>query len=304
MEQQDKKILEITKASIYSPDFYRGLLDTPLSWSMKYFFSLALILAVVSSAAFGIHAVPAINSFIVNLAPNILKYYPAGLEVSIKNGVASSTVAEPYFIKIPTELASGVAMSTSSTPPENLMVIDTKETFKNIDQFNGFKTWILLSKDALVSTGKNGGIQIQPLKDVPDMAINKKQVELWLQNIAPLAKFAIPIILLAAFAFFFLALSIKLVYLFFLALLVLLIAKIKHVELGGYKKAYQIGLHAMTAAILVEALLQIFLGVKAPFLFTIISLLAVWFNLDFETSTPEIVPLINPAVPATPAKAE
>ena len=295
---QKEKLLGVIRASIYAPYFYRAVLSKPLSWSIKYFFSFALVLAVISTAVVGWRAVPAVNSFLSNLAPTILKYYPDELEVAIKNGEATSNVPEPYVIKLPQELIDSWEKSgDQNLAPENLMVINTKTRLIDWKEFQDYKAVALLSKDAIVLRDKNGGVRIQPLTDVPNTTINKKEIASMLEGIKPYAKLAAPILVLVIFLLAYSWLMLKLIFLFIAALLVWLIAaKFKGINIG-YKKAYQVGLHAMTAALLLETFLRIFLGVAVPYIFTIVTLLAVWFNLNFKEGFPSVSkPDSNPPV--------
>ena len=139
---QSEKLLHLIRASIHNPEFYKGLLSRKISWSFKYFFSFILILAVVSTAVFGWRAVPAVNSFLNNLAPTILEYYPDELEIVIKDGEASSNVAEPYVIKLPAELMSNAPESAPPNEPldaendvENALVINTKSSLIDWKEF-------------------------------------------------------------------------------------------------------------------------------------------------------------------------
>ncbi len=280
---QEEKLLNVVYASVYSPAFYKALLLKPLSWSIKYFFSFTLVLAVISTAVAGWQAVPAVNSFLNNLAPTILKYYPENLEIVIKDGEASSNVPEPYVIQLPPELISSWNKAANPNPvPENLLVINTETRLVDWKEFQNYKALALLSKDAIVFMDRNGGVRIQPLTAVPNTTINKKEIASMLDGVKPFAKFAAPILVLIIFIGVYSVLSFKLIYLFAAALLIWLIAtKFKKLDVG-YKKAYQVGLHAMTAALLFEMFLRIFLGVRVPFLFTIITLVVAWFNLSFK----------------------
>ncbi|MEK7507906.1 MAG: DUF1189 family protein [Patescibacteria group bacterium] len=289
---QKEKLIDIIRASIYAPDFYKALLSKPLSWSIKYFFSFALVLAVIYTAVTGWRAVPAVNSFLNNLAPTILKYYPDKLEVVIKDGEAVSNVPEPYIIKLPKELIDywGKAEDQASVP-ESFLVIDTRTRLIDWKEFLDYETVALLSKDAVVFMDKNGGVRIQPLTGVPNTTINKKEIASILNRIEPFIKFAAPILVFVIFLGAYSVLVFNLVYLFIAALLIWLIAtKFRGVNIG-YKKAYQIGLHAMTSALLLEAFFKIFLGVRVPYVFTIITLIAVWINLEFKQE--KLIPIAD-----------
>lgn len=278
-----EKLLDVIKASVYSPAFYKAVLSKPLSWSFKYFFSFILIIAVISTAVFGWRLVPTVNSFLSNLAPTILKYFPNELEVVIKDGQATSNVAEPFLIPFPHELAPKSVAINGQNPDEfvNLLVINTKAGFTDWKEFQGYETMALLSKDAIVFMDK-GGIKIQPLTGIPNTTINKKELTAILEGIKPFMKFAAPLLVLFIFLGVYSVLSFKVVYLLVAALVLWLIAaKFKGLKIG-YKKSYQVGLHAVTAALLLETVLQLFFGVRIPYVFTILTLVIAWFNLSFE----------------------
>ena len=90
--------------SIYSPEFYKELLGLPFSFSLKYFYSLAVVLAVALAVIFSFKIIPAAQPFLQSIGPQVLNYYPDELVITIKNGDVSTNVAEPYLLPLPAPL--------------------------------------------------------------------------------------------------------------------------------------------------------------------------------------------------------
>jgi len=270
-------LLAAMRKSIYSPEFYRDLLARPLSFSFKYFYSLALALSLVFTVWFSLSAIPFLQTLMRTLEPAILASYLDELVVTIQGGKASVNVAEPYPVPLPDELRALVGRANESLP-ENLFVINTKEPF-TLEGFRGYDTAILLTEEAFVIRDKDG-IRVQELSQVPNVKIDKSSVVSVVGYLAPLLRWLIPVVVFAIFIGLLAFMSAKLVYLLFGALLVWVVGKIRHVKFG-YAKAYQIGMHAITLSVLVGALS--FLGFpKIPYLFTILFVVMAWLNLAPE----------------------
>lgn len=273
-----KLIWEI-RDSIYGPAYYQGLLAKPFSYSLKYFFTLAILIALITSVSFLVSAVPAVQSFLANVGTKILEYYPEELEIAIKNGVVSTNIQEPYFVKLPQEFRNSIEKGSGiSQGTENLFVIDTKTPF-TVDQFKNYRTLLLITKDSIVHSDGGGKITIQSLAKIDNFTINKIKMTYFLNRAEPYFKFIYPIIAVASFFLFLAGICLNLSYLLFIALLIWLIARIKKIKIG-YGKSFQLGLHLVTAAIAINSLLFLIAPqVRIPFLFTAIVLIAAIVNI-------------------------
>lgn len=273
----------LVKNSIYSPEFYRDLLGRPLSFSIKYFYSLALILALIATVIISWNLIPLAQSFLAGIGPQVLDYYPEELVITIKNGEASTNVREPYFLKLPEGLTVNdskyvVENPEGETDLENFLVIDTATTF-TVEGFRSYKTAVLLMKDSAAYYGDSGEIRIQPIKGFPDTTVNKSLISTFIGKVEPFLAFAAPLIVIGAFLMAMVVLSFKLVYLLLGAFLVWSIAGIRKIKMG-YGKAYQLGIHAMTLGILLNALTYVFIPTfSVPFFFTIVMCAIAFMNL-------------------------
>lgn len=279
----------ILKNSIYSPEFYRSLKEKKVSFSLKYYYTLALGLSLVLTVYYSFVFVPALSSFLREIGPQIIKNYPDELVVNIKDGKVSVNVTEPYRISFPEELKTIYEKLPAAPPEENLLVIDTKNQFTP-ERFEEYHAYVLLTKEMVAYREGKKGIKIEPLSQFPNVEITKKKVAALADNILSLRKFLAPLLVFGLFVFFILLFSLNLLWLFLGAFLVWAIARVKKVELG-YTKAYQIGIHAITLSSLVETFLFVVQPIpKVPFLFTMIMIFVTIVNLRpvFKSQSPEI----------------
>lgn len=293
--------LDNVKNSIYGPEFYKKLLTKAPSFSFKYFYALVSVLAVVLTAQFSFRAIPSLNTFLAGIGPQIVSNYPNELVITIKNGQASSNVDEPYFIKTPASIlgenfknvpvitVNGLQPSSSSSSvPENLIVIDTKNQFSEAD-FDKYNTFAVLTKTSLAMRKDSGKIEIQSLNKIPDWTISKASVSSFVGKIQPFIKFASPLFVLMFFVGYMFYFSLQLIYLLLAALLIWAVTKIKKLQIG-YKKSYQAGLHIMTFPLLIGAIstiLNIHITDAIPFFTTIV--IVVFATINFEPRKTESV---------------
>lgn len=269
--------LDNVKNSIYGPEFYDELQSKPISFSFKYFYALASILAVIGTAQFSFQVIPGLTTFLSGLGTEIVNSYPSELVLIIKDGQASSNVAEPYFIKTPESMRKENYRNFPA--PDNSVVIDTKNQFTE-ESFAQHNTFAVLTKTSLAFRKDNEGIEIYSLNEMPDLTINSASVASFVGKIQPFVKFTWPFFVLASFAGFLLSISVELIYLLFAALLIWLVAKIKKFPLG-YKKSYQAGLHIITFPLLfgvASSLLNI--HVPIPFFETILLVVVALINFE------------------------
>ena len=117
------------------------------------------------------------------------------------------------------------------------------------------------------------------------MTIDKARVAAFVGKMAPLAKFVGPLVVLMTLVGIFIFSNFKLLYFLIAALLVWAIVSIKKLDLG-YKKSYQIAMHAAT----LPMLLTIFTGLgvlpSVRFIPTILLLVVVWINLKSVETVP------------------
>jgi len=270
--------------SFYKPDFYSQVIKKPVSYSFKNFFLFALILGLILAAVCSFIYIPKIKIFLDNVGTQIVNIYPSELKIEIKNGVASANVQQPYFIKVPAFFNQG---SDKTKQLENLIVIDTNNEFST-EKFNEYKTAAVLNKSSITTLDNQSGLKVLPLKDVKSFSLDKQMINSLFDKIKPLFKFVYPVFSVGAFIAIFLGISLHLVYLFFGALLIWIIAKINKVQIG-YWKSYQVGMHMMMPAILITTVTGFF-HFTFPFFLTLLIILIAVFNLKNIENPTQIEP--------------
>lgn len=269
-----QKFMEFFKnlaSSFYKPAFYSATLQKPVSYSFKNFFLFALILALILTGVYSFIYFPKIKTFLDNVVTQGIDAYPDGLKIEIKNGSASANAPQPYFVKLPGFFAG------NPNQLENLFVIDTNNEFST-EKFNEYKTLVVLNKSSIAAFDNKDQIKIIPLKDVKDFILDKQTVNSFYEKVKPWFKSVYPIFLFGSFLLVFLMISMHLVYLFFGALLVWIIAKIKGIKMG-YWKSYQAGIHLIMPVILITTIIGFF-GFRFPFLFTLLLIIMAILNLE------------------------
>ena len=270
------KLLSKIKSSIYDPQYYQGLINRPFSYSVKYVFSFTFILALLLMVEFSIFSLPQFMSGLNELGPSVVNSYPDELQVVVKNGMASTNVKEPYYVKNFDSLKEAEVGIYENTP-KNFIVIDTKSK-ASIEDLQKHDTLFLITETHFMYQEESGKVTAQSLADIPDVVINKVSVSQFVDEYSPYLKIFIPVIYISILIFVYIYVLFNLVYLLFVALLIWFVASLKKIKLG-YKKSYQISIHLMT----LPALIILLLPSTFPFAFTLLLLGGALVNLQSQS---------------------
>jgi hypothetical protein len=233
------------KNSIYNKDYYQNtIFNESLKTSIKYLAKLCLLIALAGLIIFSF-SMPNIAKEIKNFVSAVAQGYPQDLIISLNKGEVSTNKEEPFFMAVPENIFKKED-KTSDLYKENLIVIDTKNNY-SLEKFNEYSTFFLLAKKELITIKGNGGIEALPLSKYKDIEINKSYV---IETEGVIINKYLPLINIFVFPLVFFALFIgsfigSLIVSFWYALLVLMISKIKKIDLS-YRKSYQYALHAIT----------------------------------------------------------
>ncbi|MFH1769673.1 MAG: DUF1189 family protein [Parcubacteria group bacterium] len=248
------------KNSIYGPQFYKDLQNKSLGFSIGYLFKLALLIALVATIIYSIVLVPKVSDFLDNIGADIIDYYPDELVMDIKDGKVSVNVPEPYFLALPGELRGELDDTNVDPSVENLLVINTKQEF-SIDLFESYNTVALLGEDYIAHYDDNSQIAIISLSDVPDFTLDADKVSTWAGKIESIVKI-VPMVILPIGVFlvsFFVTFIWNLIYMFFGAIVILILLKIMGKQ-TGYGHSYRIGLHALTLNVIIKPISELGFG--------------------------------------------
>ncbi|MDO8483116.1 MAG: DUF1189 family protein [bacterium] len=270
------------KSSLYNPVFYASLRGRTLGSSFKYFFFLVSVLAFVMAFAWGSQLAPLFSG--ENLK-KIVNYYPEELTVTIKGGVISTNVTEPYIIK------AGEELSKKSNSHKNVVVIDTKNDFSR-ELFEQYDASVWVGRDFVVSAKSQGRTELSDVRQVPDFSLNQERLLHWVDVIDSyhlLLSLGLFVVLFLSFYGLFIS---QLIWLIIVALFVLLIGKLYKKPLS-YRSSYQTALHAATVPFVLMAL-SIVSGINAPFIFfySLVALMIVTLNFQKGGSVSSDAPAV------------
>jgi len=244
-----KRFFQNLVSSIVDFSYYKKIVESKFSFSLKYIFFLLVLLQLIGSIILAINIasyLPKVPSFTANLKKMAIRFYPDDLIVRFNNGRVSTNVLEPYNIDIP-----GQKMA------KHLVTIDTKA---NIEDINKYNTFVLVTKNAVVYPDKNSSYKVQLLDQIKgNFIINKELYNKILPKLFIYLKYiplvlcsimAIVVIFGPVFSASFVLLGLA-IYLLIGALIIFIFAKIFSRDLG-YKKIYQLSFHAITLPLIIS----------------------------------------------------
>lgn len=270
-----KELFLDIKKSVYDPVYYQELLSRPAKYSIKYFFGLALLAALILSIALSFSIVPLVRHFVSELSPNLLGAYPEELVVTVANGTFSANVPQPYYIDPPHGYASELAKNGFA----HLVVIDTLSDVTP-DRFSAYATLVWFAARHVVVADTNGQMKINEYEPGTDFILDKAKFATLVHAAEPYFKWAAPVVVAAVFVGMSIAQMFNLLYLVFGAVLIFLLGRFALKQKWTYGASYRIGLHALTLPILLDTALALFgrsLSVL-PFFATAIMLAVVYVN--------------------------
>ncbi len=254
-------------SSVYSPEFYSQIPKMTLGSVLGYFFLLLLVVELVMFGKSMPEFMFGFSGKIKSTISEVIDTYPSNLVLTIKDGALSTNVKEPYYLMDKTN--------------NKFAVIDTKTAY-SADQFKKYNVPVWVTKDTVFYQDSDQ-IKSNSFVEMKDMVVNKELVNSFSAKISPWIPYFGPVVMIFALVTLYALQSFRLVYGFFLALLILLVAKMTKKSLT-YKESYKVGIFAMTLPFILEAL-NTYIGWKAfPFTFTIIALIVVGVNFAGSNS--------------------
>lgn len=267
--------------SVLSAEFYYKVLNTPLSFSMKYFMLLILMVSLVYTAFFEFKLIPEFSKFINTGITKVESLYPSDLILTMENGVLTTNAKEPYFVTMESVIPDIKTQNQEASSPANILVIDTKTPFDE-QQYKNYSTIVWLTKTSMVypdSGNSAGGIRLMPFSEFKEkVVLDKKTVDSGIIAVKPMLVNLTNIFALLFFPMICLMLLLyKLSCLLWTALLVFILAKIAKYNFS-YSKSYQLSLHASTLPLFIQ-MVSTLAGVNIfiPFWYTLLTLIILFF---------------------------
>lgn len=272
-----------------SPKYYRDIIKAPFGFSLKFYYFYFLLYTIVATIFFGIYFIRPANQFLNILPGKISSLYPDELIITIKNGEASTNVAEPFFIPLSQveqtfkdwDKKEVLGQSTAVPQINHLLVIDTQA---QPEEFPNYQTAALLTKNYFVYINKNNNFEVMSLDKVGNVTINKGLVVNILDIVSPYLKYISPVLIAVVFFSILIFLPLwTLLYVVLFSLAAWILAKIFGVALS-YGKSIQVNMHLVVIPTTIFGVLGILgLSISFPFLRTLIMLvltIIVFQNLE------------------------
>gem|GEM_PF-2508627 len=247
------KLFTTIQDSIYNPAFYQAEKNGSAKKAVAYFCKLKVIQAVIVVIIMALFAIPMVTAvFSQKNIQTLINKFPAELQLTLKNGILSTNVPEPYSIPFQP------GKNDVGPHPANFVVIDTKAAFTP-DLFEKSDTFILLTKEQLIGKKENGQITIQPLESFPDAVIDRTQLTKWSTDILSfftptMIFFIVLAILIIGILLNFIVLSASHLFLNLIASFVVwVILKIQKTPFE-FGQVYKLGLYAVTSIVILHVL--------------------------------------------------
>lgn len=227
--------------------YYHKLLLTRLSFTIKYFFTLVIVVHIFFAVIFFAKNV-IFNPDIAIIKNNIMKMmnqYPKDLIITIKNNIITTNYDRPYL-----------AWFDYKNIPYLLAAVDPYAEPDKIYQYDAF---ILLGMNGFtIRNPKTNMITTYPFLATTEYIVNKQKVNQWQETFIDHVAFRFPLIIFIGYLivnlFFVISFIIgKFIYLAVFSLLIfgIIFYFIKHKKIS-YAKILQISLHASTLPLIFE----------------------------------------------------
>ncbi len=267
------------KHSFYGPEAYTLVAQGGRGQGVRFAFISGSVIAIMALLGTVVGFGYILKSDFITTVTDL---YPNELVLTIKDGVASTNVNEPYVIPFPS------GWKQDAKEPKNLVVIDTTHSL-SIDEVKAYDAGMVIGDKSFYSKDKES-IRITDISSVAkNYTLTKTIVDSYARTLHPV--FYILLVIAPFIVFFFVTLFAGLYYLLvglFGALLVLLITKLRGWSLS-YKQAYAVALFAQMPVAIVGVLLGV-LSFPSSFWLNL-ALFAVIVLVNFNTKEPTQTPV-------------
>ena len=245
-------IFKEIKKSVYGSDLYNNLRSEKTGSSIKYYFKFILLISIIPTVIWTFSTIPTLKDLLSS--ENISKFttfYPADLNLKIKDGQFSTNVVEPYYIPIPEKYKEN-NLNNNKRKIDNLVVINTKVENFSPDILEQNKTIAFITKNSII-TEKDSGLQVVPLNNYKEVTyeLNRQSINDLISKIVPKVKPLIYLVPLFVFIGYFIGFVFSLISLLILALIIWLVLIIKKKSIG-YKYSFRVTLHAITLSFILN----------------------------------------------------
>ncbi len=252
-----KAFFYIINKSISDPMWYKDMLNTTMSFSMKYLFSLAFLLSILVTGNLYFTLVPEVNKGLSTLIKEAKLAYPQDLVIEIKDGQWFINRPEPFVVPLPKTFES--TESNLQKTPKNFIVMYKAGTLDDLERFDTF----ILVNNVNVIVRNNNKIEAYPIKDAQDGKLDYTTYISAIDQLSSYTVYVAPVMLSLIFVVVFLANSLfRLIPIFISTIFVWIIAKAlanqtKTGYITDFNKIYRVVLHTSTLPILLSVVMPL-----------------------------------------------
>jgi len=272
-------IFKTIAASVYNPEFYKEARGHSVGRVVGYWAKLSLLLGLVAFLYALVVISPIVSKGVAEAKSRVYTVYPPELVVKITKGVVTTNAAsEPVTIPLPISAEERKDMEGESIPT-NLAVIDTQaEGTLSFDAFKQMDTVFFIGKNYVINHDDKSAIQYHNLSESPDFTFDKALID----NVLYYGSFASIVIPIGLFFGIFVSTFSTLVYLFLLALVLMLLARLmgRHFTYG---ESYKTAAYASTAPTILLLVILPF-APHVTFLFSLLTLIVAIVNFPPKTT--------------------
>jgi hypothetical protein len=240
-----KKFFTTIKDTFYNPSFYSQIKDIDGSKPVTLVLALSFISAIVLMSG----SLPAMFNFAENVDTNEIKnYFPAELEITIKEGQATSSIEGPYYFgEIPEEETLKEGDKTYA------VLVDTTADY-TLSQIKELDAYVVVTKDAFLGEEDNE-LRAYYYSDIfqdKEFTLNQSVIGGWVEQVKGWAKPIIVALYLGGVGMFSVIFSIGSFFLALLfSLMTMVIAAVKNRKMK-YGQVYKTTLFGLVPVIVIS----------------------------------------------------
>lgn len=238
-----KAFFYIAYKSLTSAEYYKDILKTKLSFSIKYIASLALIATLITTAVNLITELPKVDRTLDKGITKVKEMYPEGFEITMDNGNWYINKEEPFNISFPESMKE-------EGMPANLIVFYKEGTIEDVSNFS---TLMLVNKVNILVQGSNK-LEVYPIRDIPNGTFTQREFDFFITSLEGFTKYvpAFYVVFTIFFSFIYYFVF-RLMYLLFVGSVVMLLSLFTKVNLS-FKDSFRVSLHTMTFPFLIDTI--------------------------------------------------
>lgn len=272
------------KKATYGKDYKGDFASKTFGQGVWFFAKLTFVEVVLLVTFLLVFIIPAVRFALdrQNINSFVDSYVPADLQIDIKEGKVTTPNNEVITVLLPDKAKE----AEENKNIDNVLVVDPTITENEIEKFEEYKTAVLITSDKIVSVDE-GIVKVASMSEVPDYSVNRDSIIALYEKARPFLYTMVPLlVLIGTVLMYIFIMAFSLVANFVLAVVTMIISKIKDVGLS-YKESYVVTLYAMAPVTIASWVFFVFKPLNFIWL-TILLIVFVVINLNKKTDVTQL----------------